>query len=114
MINRKCIPSTVKLKVCNSAQFLTTQGEFMSVHTVKLQDICLPAFSFSRRFKTIKAYVFNAPHYPYDLLLGHKFIKQAKMKMDFDTGQTAWLGSVVPKLHLFLEHESVRSDIAES
>jgi hypothetical protein len=36
MINHMCIPLTMKLKVCNSAKFLMTQGEFTSAHTVEL------------------------------------------------------------------------------
>jgi hypothetical protein len=102
MINRKCIPLNtvcplnVKLEVCNSAKFLTTQGEFTLMNTVILQDICHPEFSFSCCFKTMKACIFSAPNCANDLLLGHKFMKQAKLKMDFETCQTTWLGSIIP------------------
>jgi hypothetical protein len=75
MINLRCIPWSVTLDVCTSAKFLTTQGEFTSVHTVLLQDLCLPEFSFSCRFKEVKAFVFDAPNCPYDILLGRKFLK---------------------------------------
>jgi hypothetical protein len=80
MINRRCIPKAAILTVCSRARFLTTQGEFTSAHTIVLHDVCLPKFSFSWRFKTIKAFLFDAENCPYDLLLGRKFLKQAKMK----------------------------------
>jgi hypothetical protein len=125
MINLWCTPSSVTLDVCTSAKFLTTQGEFTSIHTVILQDLCLPEFSFSHCFKEVKAFVFNMPNCPCDILLGHKFMKRAKMQLNFNTSQTNWLGSIVPfhprdyfsdksKLHSILEHMSVWSDIVES
>jgi hypothetical protein len=119
IINLQYIPSSITLNMCTSAKFLTTQGEFTSIHTVILQDLCLPEeFTFSRRFMEFKAFIFNVPNCPYDILLGCKFMKRAKMQLDFDTSQMNWLGSVVPfhpgdsftnksKLHSILKHESV-------
>jgi hypothetical protein len=113
------------LEVCHSAKFFTTQGMFTSVHTIILEDLCLPEFSFLRRFKQVKAFIFNAPNCPYDILLDRKFMRRAKMKLDFHASHTTWLGSVIPfhprnffkdksKLHLILEHESVHSNNAGS
>jgi hypothetical protein len=96
MINRKCIPSSVKLDACPSIRFATTQGKFASVYwVVKLRDLCLPESSLTNRFGMIKAYVFDAPNCPYDILLVQKFLKLAKMQHDIAKGQTAWLGATV-------------------
>lgn len=125
MINRRCIPPSVKLEVCEHIKFQTTQGEFASAHKVRLNDLCLPEFSFSRCFREVDAFVFDAPKCPYNVLLGRKILKQAKIYLDFDKGKTTWLGSAVPfhprayfqdksKLHQIIEHKSVRFDIAES
>jgi hypothetical protein len=58
MINLQYIPLSVMLDVCASAKFLTTQGQFTSVHTVLLQDLCLPEISFSSHFKEVTVYLF--------------------------------------------------------
>jgi hypothetical protein len=66
MINLQCIPLSVMLEVCASTKFLTTQGKFASVHTIILQDLCLPEFSFSCSFKEVKTFVFDhAPNCPF-------------------------------------------------
>jgi hypothetical protein len=124
MINWKCIPPSVELDACPSVRFAMTQGKFASVYCIKLRDLCLPEFPLTRRFGVIKAYVFNAPNCPYDILLGRKFLKLAKMQLDFAKGQATWLGATVPfhpkgyfcdktKLHQLLEHDSLRATIAE-
>jgi hypothetical protein len=79
----------------------------------------------TRRFGVIKAFVFDAPNCPYDILLGHKFLTQAQMQLDFAASQTTWLGPSIPfhpkgyfhdktKLHQLLEHNSVQAEIAET
>jgi hypothetical protein len=76
------------------------------------------SFPFARHFKEVKAFVFYVPNYPYDSLLGRKFMKQAKIQLDFDTSKTMWLGFVIPfhpqdyfqeklKLDSILDHESI-------
>jgi hypothetical protein len=108
----------VQLEACLSIKFATTQGEFASVHRVQLRDLCLPEFSLTQRFGIIKDYIFDAPTYPYDILLGRKFLQLAKMQLDFAKCQTTWLRATVPfhpkgyfrdrtKLHQLLEHNSV-------
>jgi hypothetical protein len=72
--------------VCTSAKFLTTQGEFTSLNTVILQDLGLLEFSFSRHFKEVKAFFFD--NCPNEILLGLKFMKQAKMQLNLNTSQT--------------------------
>jgi hypothetical protein len=79
----------------------------------------------TQHFGTIKAYIFNTPNCPYDILLGRKFMQKARMTLDFADCQTTWLGASVPfhskgyfsdknKLHQLLEHDSVCAEIAES
>jgi hypothetical protein len=50
----------------------------------------------------VKAFIFDAPNCPYDVLLGHNFMKLAKMKLDFAKCQTNWLRAPV----LFLQKDT--------
>jgi hypothetical protein len=79
----------------------------------------------TRRFGVIEAFVFAAPDCPYDILLGCKFLTQARMQLNFAASQTTWLGASVPfhpkgyfrdktKLHQLLEHDSVQTKIAQT
>ena len=125
MINRKCIPVSMQLDICNSVKFAMTQGEFASVHKVKLQDLCLPKFSMTHCFGMIEAFVFDAPDCPHDILLRCKFLTSAKMQLDFPASQTTWLSASIPfhskgyfrdktKLYQLLEHNSVHAKIADT
>jgi hypothetical protein len=78
MINLGCIPLSVKLDVCASPKFLTTQGWFTLVHMVVLPDLCLPELSFLCHLKVVKALVFDVPNCPYNILLGCKFMEHTK------------------------------------
>jgi hypothetical protein len=64
IINKKCILSSIHLELCDTVKFASTQGEFASVYKLKLPDFCLPKFSMTHCFQTIKAFIFSTPNCP--------------------------------------------------
>jgi hypothetical protein len=125
MINRRCIPKTANIIKTFGSKYITTAGVFRSNQEIELNHLCLPEFSFTRRFGKLTFHVFDSPQCPYHLILGQQVLSMAKMKLDFASMETDWLGNKVPfhpwkyfrdnsKLRDLLSNDPVRVKIAES
>ena len=90
MIQSRSLPKRVEIFQDDKKTFSTTQGRFQSSGYVYLHEVAMPEFSYTRRIKTIKAYVFDAPQVKYDLILGRKFLRNIKIKIDFETEELIW------------------------
>ena len=96
MVRKAALPRDTQLYSDDDEKsFRTTQGTFKPLGFVYLYDLALPEFSHTRRFDTVKAYVFDAPA-RYDIILGRNFLRMANMKLDFYKNETVWFENRVP------------------
>jgi hypothetical protein len=74
LLNRRSLPKDCQLFVLpTNNSFNTTAGGLATTHYVFLHDVILPEFSYNRRIKTVKAFVFNNADVVYDVILGAIF-----------------------------------------
>jgi hypothetical protein len=98
MINQRCIPNKEDAIVHKStgSKYITTVGVSLSNKGIELDHMCLPQFSFTRRFGKIIFHAFHSLQCPcYDLILGRQILYMARMKLNFDSMETGWLGDKV-------------------
>lgn len=96
MIRKAALPNDTQVYSDHEGKaFRTTQGTFKPLGFVYLHDLALPEFSHTRRFTTVKAYVFDAPA-RYDIILGRNFLRMANMQLDFYKNETVWYENRVP------------------
>jgi len=76
--------------------FDTIAGSMQTRGYVYLKNIVLPEFSFSRRIKSVKAYVFDDDNCKYDCLFGRSFLNSCKIDVCSSDLTCKWYGLSVP------------------
>jgi len=77
LVRQSSIPKEVALHpIVQGAGFDTAAGALKTKFYVHLHDVILPEFSFSRRVKTTKAFVFDNDAIKYDCIFGRSFWSQ--------------------------------------
>jgi len=91
--------------------FKTTAGSFNSAEFVYLTSLSLPEFSFTRKVKKVKAYLFDAPDVEYDLIFGRNFLNQVKIDVLSSQLKCTWYDDEISfhPPHHFSDNEAVRT-----
>jgi len=86
-------------------------GSFESQHYVLLHDVILPEFSYSRRVKTVKAFVFDNKDVPYDVIYGRSFLNSCKIDVCSSDLTCRWYNNKIPfhKPTFFKDSETIRA-----
>lgn len=110
MIQRRCLPANCETFQNANMNFKTTAGSFTSAEYVYLATVCLPEFSYTRKVKKVKAYLFDAPEVEYDLIFGRNFLNQVQIDVLSSQLKCKWFDDEIPfhSPHYFMDNEAVR------
>jgi hypothetical protein len=110
LINRRYLPKNAVLKPVKNGRYITTAGIFESSAEVTIKGLCLPEFSFTRRFGKLNFNVFNSPECRHNIILGHNVLSLAKMTLDFNKLTTTWCEDEVAfhPQNYFLDNKKIR------
>jgi hypothetical protein len=110
IIKRSALPKDVELFPVASQHFNTAAGGMNVTATVILHDVILPEFSYSRRIKTVKAFVFDNDSIPYDVIFGRDFLNGCRIDVCGSDLTCKWYGNVIPfhPPNFFQDNERLR------
>jgi hypothetical protein len=97
MINKHSLPRGLEtFSLPTSDTFNTTAGGLQATEYVYLHDIILPEFSYSRRVKTFKAFVFNNESVEYDIIFGRNFLNSCGIDICGSDLTCKWFADSIP------------------
>ncbi len=96
MMQQRCLPARCETFQNESMSFKTTAGSFTSAEYVYLTSVSLPEFSFTRKVKKVKAYLFDLPEVEYDLIFGRNFLNQVKIDVLSSQLKCTWFDNEIP------------------
>ena len=95
LVNQRSLPNDVETFEADFS-FQTTAGSGNSSRYVYLHDIVLPEFSFTRNIKRIKAFVFDNPNVPYDIIFGRNFLNNCRIDVCGSSLTCKWYDLEIP------------------
>jgi hypothetical protein len=109
MVKRSSLPKGIELLPTNQT-FTTTATNMASQYMVYLHDVILPEFNYSRRIKTVKAYVFDNEEVKYDIIFGRDFLNTCRIDICGSDLTCKWYGDTIPfhKPNFFEDNERIR------
>ena len=111
MIEQRCIPKDIELFEQPNMQFKTTAGKMTTTKFIYLSDLRLPEFSYTRRVKKVKCYVFEAPEVEYDIIFGRSFLNQVQIDVLSSQMKCTWFKDEIPfhPVDYFRNNASIRA-----
>jgi hypothetical protein len=111
IIKKSTLPKNVELFSTGTQNFTTAAGSLMSYQIVFLHDVVLPEFSYSRRVKTVKVFVFDNDAVQYDIFFGRSFLNTCRIDVLSSSLTCQWYSDTIPfhDAGFFANNDRIRS-----
>ena len=95
MVNKRALPAEAET-FRSRMNFDTTAGSSGPTEFVYLNQVVLPEFTFTRSVKKVKAYVFDNPRTPYDVIFGRNFLNNCGIDVCGSSLSCKWHEDEIP------------------
>lgn len=112
LVNKQSLPSNCELfELPHDNAFTTASGGMNIQHYIYFHDVILPEFSYTRRIKSVKAFVFDNPSVSHDIIFGRSFLNKCKIDVCSSDMTCRWYSDVIPfhPVDFFADNARIRT-----